>query len=48
MTLKPCTCQQCRAGKKHTSTNTRKFFKRLLNKWRRKAKPGEVKNFYWS
>ncbi len=48
MVTKVCTCKQCRAKKKKVRTSVRKYFKRQISKWRRKAKEGQVKMFYWA
>ena len=48
MTIKTCTCNQCRARKALTRGNSKKIIKRLINKKRRKGKEGEVFNFYYA
>lgn len=46
--IKICTCTQCKAAKKHLTSKARKYFKRLINKKRRKGKKGKTTNFYYA
>ena len=43
-----CTCKQCRATKKNKHKNTKKIFKRLMNKRRRQItiKPKHFTHFW--
>jgi len=46
--IKICKCRQCMSSKKRKRTNVKKFFKRMLNKKRRKSKNGDVTSFCYA
>lgn len=46
--IKICKCTQCMATKKKSRTDVKKFFKRMLNKKRRKSNNGDVTSFYYA
>jgi hypothetical protein len=48
--IKVCTCTQCRFVKNKKKTSVKKFFKRLMNKKRRKMdlENPEYVNFYYA
>ena len=47
MTVKVCTCEQCKFRKKAMSTNLKKVIKRMINKKRRKES-NKVLNVYFA